>query len=271
MYESYWNLNSRPFCGGSDSDFFFAGSSAESTLQRLTYALENLSGPVLIPGETGTGKTTLVRRFAQEFGEFQPFVQLIFPMLSADESLRMLLRELTGAELNGIPARDTVLSGIWSALTNIAASGSKALLFFDDAHLYSEDTLLQILHPLLCMEEADRSNSLRIILAGQPALVERISRVTPVSERIAVCCPLSPLSRNETAEFITASLAASGQTAPIFTEPSIDRLFRATQGNMRKIARLSEMALLVGFAEQQEEIDADVIDSVAAEILPAAA
>ncbi len=270
MYEAYWNLKSQPFSRNPGESFFFPGRSAESTLQRMTWALENLSGPVLIPGPSGAGKTTLVRRFATEFSEYSPFVQMLFPVLSADEMLRMILRELSGQESLPELGRDGTLVSIRSALRQLSEAGT-TLLFFDDAHLLSDEIIVQVLHPLLCLEEADSAIQLKIILAGQPHLAERIQRFSAVSERVAVCSPLELLSLSETADFVTLSLAAVGCETPIFSTDSLTRLHRLTDGNPRRIARLCEMALLVGFAEEQQQIDVAVIDAVAGEVLRAAA
>ncbi len=270
MYEAYWNLKSQPFSRNSGETFFFPSLSVESTLQRMTWALENLSGPVLIPGPSGSGKTTLVRRFASEFSEYSPFIQMLFPVLSADEMLRMILRELSGQESLPALGRDGTLVGIRSALRQHSETGA-TLLFFDDAHLFSDEILVQVLHPLLCLAEAESSIQLKMVLAGQPHLAERIQRFPAVSERIAVCSPLELLSCEETSDFVTLSLAAAGCETPVFSPDSLVRLHRLTDGNPRRIARLCEMALLVGFAEEQQQIDVAVIDAVAKEVLRAAA
>jgi general secretion pathway protein A len=271
MYESYWKLNGRPFSQTAEPAYFYRSQSCQTALLRIRYAVENLCGPVLVPGLSGNGKSCLVRYFASEFPKLRPFVHLVFPTLAADEQLRMIQAELCE---EGVPSSgpiDTVLRDIRSALRRHAAQGRRPLLFFDDAQLMTDDGFQQVIQPLLSLAEADANIQLTVLLAGQPSLTARIRRFGQISERITVTTPLNGFTAAETAEYVRICLSQAGCTHTIFTADALSRLFDVSSGNPRRINRLCDMALLVGFAEQKTTISSEDIDSIAGELLPAAA
>ncbi|MGV2333078.1 MAG UNVERIFIED_CONTAM: ATP-binding protein [Planctomycetaceae bacterium] len=95
MYESYWKLKARPFPQATDPPLFFRSQSGAAALLRFRFAVENLSGPALLLGQSGCGKTSLVRWFASENASLRPFVHAVIPSLGVEEQLRMLLCELS--------------------------------------------------------------------------------------------------------------------------------------------------------------------------------
>ena len=271
MYEAYWTLKGRPFSQTAEPAFFYRSRSCQTALLRIRYAVENLCGPVLVPGLSGTGKSCLVRYFASEFPKLRPFVHLVFPTLAAEEQLRMIHSELCEEGVLSQGPIDAVLREIRTALRRHASQGRRPILFFDDAHLMTDDGFQQVLQPLLSLAEADANIQLTVLLAGQPSLTARIRRFGQISERITVTTPLNGFTAAETAEYVGICLQQAGSTRQIFSEDALSRLFDVSSGNPRRINRLCDMALLVGFAEQKSQISADDIDSIAGELLPAAA
>jgi general secretion pathway protein A len=164
-----------------------------------------------------------------------------------------------------------VLRDIRSALRRHAAQGRRPLLFFDDAQLITDDCFQQVIQPLLSLAEADANIQLTVLLAGQPSLTARIRRFGQISERITVTTPLNGFTAAETAEYVRICLSQAGCTHTIFTADALSRLFDVSSGNPRRINRLCDLALLVGFAEQKTTVSAEDIDSIAGELLPAAA
>ena len=90
MYEAYWNLNGRPFLQRGDPARFYRSQSHQAALLRLTYGLDNLSGPGLVLGLSGTGKSSLVRVFAERRPTQCPFIHIVFPALECDELQRLM-------------------------------------------------------------------------------------------------------------------------------------------------------------------------------------
>lgn len=271
MYEAYWKMTSRPFSHTTEPVPFFRSRSCHAALLRLNYAVTNLSGPGLVLGSSGTGKSSLVRYFASEHTELRPFVHVVFPALQCDELLRLIQSELTDGSVTAAGGTDAVLRDIRTDLRRHAAHGRRPLLFFDDAHLLSDDALQFVIQPLLNMAEWDANLRIAMMMSGQPSLAPRLRRFGQISERIAVTTPLSGFSAAETRDYVTSCLKQSGASESIFSDAALQRLFEVTSGNPRRINRLCDMALLVGFAEQLFEILPAQIDSIAGELLPAAA
>lgn len=271
MYESYWNLSRKPFGGAQGCDEFFAGQSHQSAMLRLGYGLLNLSGPAMVLGLSGVGKSLLVRVFAKEHPRFSPLVTISFPSLRPDELLRAVVQELTGTPCEANAGGEQVVVQLRDALRKKSAAGQRTLLVFDDAHLISDHSLREVVLPLLNLTESDAAMELSVILIGQPVLSAQIRRHTPLAERVAVTTPITGWTQAETVSYIAQRLAAAGGRAEIFSTAALNRLHEVTTGNPRRVNRLADMALVVGFADSLSQITDAEIDAIASELLPAAA
>ncbi|MFN9717597.1 MAG: ExeA family protein [Planctomycetota bacterium] len=271
MYESYWNLNHKPFPSRHEPGRFYRSKSHHSALLRLKYSIDNLSGPNVILGLSGTGKSSLVRQLPEQDSLLNPFVQVVFPTLTPGELLRLIAVELSSTANTESTGTDSVLKDIQTALHRHAAKGLLPVICFDDAQLLSEAAIHSVVLPLLNLVEADRSCKLSILLVGQPALASQLRRIGSLAERIAVTTAIQGFTASETADYVKSSLCAVGGAPDIFTPGALERLFEVTSGNPRRINRLCEMALLVGYAEQLQHLTETQIDSVAGELLPNAA
>ena len=272
MYEAYWKLTARPFSQTAEPALFYRSRSVQSALLRMQYAIENLNGPCVVPGMTGTGKSALIRYFAAEYPRLRPFVHIVLPALSADELTRMILAELLTDTEVAVPAsREAVFREIRSALRRHTLQGRRPLLFFDDAHQLSDEALLQTVLPLLTLAESDPNIQLSVILAGQPILLPRIRRFGELSERVTAASPLHGFTAAETSEYVQQCLQLAGSERPLFSDDALTALHDVSGGIPRRINRIGDMALLVGFAEQRTIIAAEQIESLAGELLPNAA
>ncbi len=274
MYEAYWKLSHKPFSQRHDPARFYRSKSHQTALLRLKYAMDNLAGPCLILGASGTGKTSLVKLLSADHGDLRPLVHIVFPAISPDDLLRLVASEIAMfacvSPVNSAGS-DGVLREILTSLRRLASTGRRTLLCFDDAHLLSEEALLQVVQPLLNLAESEDQALLAVLLVGQPVLSAKIRKLHLISERIAVTTALSGFTANETSDYVRGSLLQSGGRSDIFSANALQRLFEITAGNPRRINRLSDMALLVGYAEQLGQITAGQIDAVSAELMPAAA
>jgi type II secretory pathway predicted ATPase ExeA len=271
MYEAFWKLTGKPSANRSELSHFYRSKSHHAALLRLKYGLDNFAGPGLIMGLSGTGKSTLVRIFANEHAAFRPFVHIVFPALECDDLLRLIASELSESAPVETAGTDSVLRNIQKSLRSFSERNQQPLLCIDDAHLLSEDALQFVIQPLLNMVETDPTIRLSILLAGLPVLSSRLRKIGELSERIAVATPVSGFTASETTDYVSESLKRVSGPSGIFTPEALQRLFEITAGNPRRINRLCDMALLVGYAEQLSQITEVQIDAVGAELLPAAA
>jgi general secretion pathway protein A len=124
---------------------------------------------------------------------------------------------------------------------------------------------------LLLNFEYDCKPGLTLLLAGQPAIMPLLERTPQLDERMAVKCLLRPFDARQTAEYVRHRLHLAGAERDIFAADALEALFRVTLGAARRVNRLCDLALLIGFAEQRESIGAAQIDSVHQELVSVAA
>lgn len=271
MYESYWKMTSKPFSHRSEPSRFFRSKSHQAALLRLKYGLDSFAGPGLVLGLSGTGKTSLVKVFASEHSTMRPFVHVVFPALECNELLRLLAAELSESGTVSAVGADGVLREIHRSLRRYAAQGQQPLICIDDAHLLSDDALQFVIQPLLNLTDSEPDVRFSMLLVGQPVLSSRLRRIGELSERIAVTTPLLGFTAGETADYVTECVRNAAGQPDLFSSNAIQRLYEVTAGNPRRINRLCDMALLVGYAEQLWQITETQIDAVSTELMSAAA
>lgn len=267
MYETHWKLTHKPFENAGDSRTYYPGESHQAGLLKLRYAIENQRGGALLTGGSGTGKTLLVRMLADQLPAMcGPLIHLVFPQMTPAELLAYLAIELGVKALSGATPRvEESVRGIRTALTENAAKGRHAVLVIDEAHLLEGHRTFETLRLLLNFE-VNAKPALTLLLIGQPSLLPLLARMPALEERLAVKCLLRPMTLEETMAYVQHRLAAAGRSLPIFASSALETLFYLTQGNPRRINRLCDLALLIGFAEEQTSIGSAHLEAVAQEL-----
>jgi MSHA biogenesis protein MshM len=270
MYERYWQLECNPFDNDTDPRAFFPGESHQATLLKLRYLVENGKGAGLLTGATGSGKTYLLRVLARELGEaFGPVVNLVFPQMSAPELLAYLAVEL-GAEspsAGGASNRlDHTIRSIEQCLAAASENDRQPVIVIDEAHLIDDPQVFQALRLLLNFRARSRTR-FSLIFSGQPELLASVRRIGQLDERLAVKCLLRPFSADETANYVACRLQTAGATRAIFSPGALSSLHAMSAGVPRRINRLCDLALLVGFADESEIISEQQVESVAEELV----
>jgi type II secretory pathway predicted ATPase ExeA len=267
MYEAYWKLTHKPFENAGDARTYYPGESHQAGLLKLRYAIENQRGGALLTGGSGTGKTLLVRMLAAQLPETcSPVVHLVFPQMSPADLLAYLAAELGAkAEVGAVPRVEESVRRIQTTLTENAAKGRHAVLVIDEAHLLEGHRTFEALR-LLMNFEVNAQPVLTLLLIGQPSLLPLLARMPALEERLAVKCLLRPLTLEETMAYVQHRLSAAGRSQPVFETSALETLFYLTQGNPRRINRLCDLALLIGYAEEQALIGSAHLESVAQEL-----
>jgi type II secretory pathway predicted ATPase ExeA len=271
MYESYWQLKEKPFESCCDPRFYFPGESHQGALLKLRYAVENQRGGAILAGPSGSGKTLILRMMRTMLAEqFDPFVHLVFPQMSADELLAYLADELTGAG-DGSPA-----SGVQNSIRRIehflsanTRDGRHAVVAIDEAHLLEDGRTFEAVRLLLNFELAGRPG-LTLMLVGQPGLLPVLDRMPQLEERLGVKCLLRPFGERETAEYVAHRLKLAGAARDLFEPDTLPALHQLTHGVARRINRLADLALLIGYAEQRRTISAAQLEAVSQELIAVA-
>lgn len=271
MYEAYWQLKRKPFECGADPSLYYPGEAHQGALLKLRYAIESGAGAALLAGASGSGKTLLVKMLAARLGEsFAPFVHVVFPQMPPADLLAYLSADLAG--LGDVPSSrslDESVRRIERLVSENAGRGRHAVLAIDEAHLLEGGRTFEALRLLLNFEVEARPG-LTLLLVGQPALLPILERLPHFDERLAVKCLLRPFTVEETMSYVEHRLAVAGSTRSIFAQAALEAIHRLTQGLPRRINRLCDLALLIGFAEELKTLGAAHIEAVAGELVAVA-
>lgn len=268
MYESYWRLQQKAFENCADPHFYYPSESHQAALLKLRYAIENRRGAALLAGPSGSGKTLLVTMLRATLGQsFIPFVHLVFPQMDTEQLLSYLADELTehAAAVQSIPQS---IRRIEQFLTANTERGRHAVVAVDEAHLLDGRTL-ETLRLLLNFELAGRS-ALTLLLVGQPAILPMLDRAPQLAERLGVKSLLRPFSEAETSEYVDHRLRMAGGAREVFGSQAKAALYRLTHGIPRRVNRICDLAMLIGYAEQQTSVSAEQLESVSQELVTVA-
>jgi general secretion pathway protein A len=243
-----------------DPKYLFASESHKEALAHIAYGIEERRGFVLILGEVGTGKTTLIRHVLKRFGPDIKSVFVFNPNLGFEELLQAVLRDLEAP----IPSRRRVdlIDALNEFLLQENAAGRRVVLIIDEAQHLSASVLEDI--RMLSNLETARSKLLQIVLVGQPELGERLGEASlrQLRQRIGLAAALNPLNRNETAAYVTHRLAVAGRETPIFTRLALQRVHRNSGGIPRLVNVICDKALILGYAANKPRIGRRIIRQV---------
>jgi type II secretory pathway predicted ATPase ExeA len=268
MYKTYWHLKQKPFENAADPRFYYPAESHQAALLKLRYAIENRRGAGLLVGPSGSGKTlvaTMLRGMLDE--QYAPFVHLVFPQMSSAELLAYLADELTGAgDTTATPDVQTSVRRIERFLTANVARNRHAVVAVDEAQLIGDPHTLETLRLLLNFEP-NGVPALTLLLIGQPSVLTMVERMPHWEERLGVKSLLRPFNESETAAYVEHRLRVAGLSHSIVEADALPTLQELTHGIARRINRLCDLALLVGYAEEQPTLSAGHFESVCRELV----
>jgi len=263
MYESFYGLTEKPFTLLPDPEYLYLSPKHQRALTLLQYGMMNQAGFSVICGDTGAGKTTLIRRLLSEL-EDNTTVGLI---TNTHQSFGELLNwVLMAFGLDGEGKSKSQMHHIFvNFLVEQYAQNRHTVLIVDEAQNMKADTLEEL--RMLSNINADKDQVLQVILAGQPALRETLRRpeLMQFAQRIAVDYYLEALNEQETHDYIQHRLQVAGAEHTIFTDDACSAIYQYSGGTPRLINLLCDTALVYGYAEQRKTIDAALVHDVVRE------
>ncbi|MBW2081276.1 MAG: AAA family ATPase [Deltaproteobacteria bacterium] len=264
MYLTYYGLNEQPFSISPDPRFLYLSEVHREGLANLTYGVAQRKGFVVITGEVGTGKTTLIHALLAEVPQKVRVAFISNPTLTREEFFYLLADVY---KLGTIEHKAHFLVKFTRFLEKAYNSNENVVLIVDEAHSLSLELLEEI--RLLSNLETSGHKLVNIILVGQPELNEKLSspEMRPLTQRITLRYHLSSMTLEETAEYIETRLLRSGaKDLGIFTGSAIQSLYGYAKGIPRLTNILADHALLTGYVKELKRIDNRVVEECAAEL-----
>jgi type II secretory pathway predicted ATPase ExeA len=265
MYQRFFNLRESPFNVNPDPRYLFMTRQIQEALAGLTYGIQNRKGFILLTGEVGTGKTTLVNRLldwlrGQRVATAYIFnsqlqVNHLFDFIMADFEIPYDSRE-----------KSQVLLRLNQWLLERYRSGETAVLIVDEAQNLSSELLEEI--RLLTNLETSTEKLLQIVLAGQPELEERLKlpQLRQLRQRITLRCRTSALSLEETYGYIAERLRIAGANGePIFSKEAIQTIHLYSRGIPRVVNLLCEHSMINAYVDTLRPVPAHLVEEVARE------
>jgi general secretion pathway protein A len=255
MYEQFYGLKENPFSVTPDPEYIYLGENHREALAQLLYGVRERKGFIVITGEVGTGKTTLIHYLLDKLdsnGDIKTAF-LFNPKLSVNDFIRYILKDL-GVRDPGQTKGDN-LYNLHLYLLNVYQRDGRVILIIDEAQGLKPELLEEV--RLLSNLETSKSKLLQIVLFGQPELGKILSQpgFRQLRQRINLRYHLLPFSEKETIEYIQKRLRLAGAKEPIFTEKAIKEIYWKSGGVPRLINILCDNALLNGYALNQKIVD----------------
>jgi type II secretory pathway predicted ATPase ExeA len=265
MYAKHFGLVESPFSVTPDPRFSYTNIHYREAFANLRYGIETRKGFIVITGEAGTGKTTLLRRLMRGVESTVHTAFIFNTHLSFIELLRLALNELGVA--SSAQDRLTLMAQLNDYLIEQLRKGHIVSLLIDEAQDLSDEMLEEL--RLLSNLETDRAKLIQIVLMGQPELERKLDQpqLRQLKQRVAVRCRLAPLQSDEVALYIHSRLQTVGyQGKELFDLGSVEQIARYSQGIPRLINVICDNALLITYATSKSKVSAKIIDEVARDL-----
>ncbi len=264
MYRSFYMLKEKPFSINTDPRFLWYGEKHREALANLTYGLNEENGYVVMTGDAGTGKTTLVNALIETMDDNVLVAKISHPTFGPDEFLYLV------AKTYDLTVEVADKADCWfsfnSFLQQAHAEGKTALLIVDEAHRLPKASLEEI--RLLSNIEQANKKLINTFLVGQKEL--KLTLASPecnaLRQRVTLFYDIQPLSEDETRNYVVHRLKVAGTEEQLFTFEAIHQIQNFTRGYPRLINIICDRAMLTGYLNEQKKIDADIVSECVREI-----
>src|SRR6267142_4073153 len=262
VYAEFYGLKELPFALTPDPRFIYFTPSHTEVMANLHYGIESGKGLVVVTGEVGTGKTTILRWMMQRLDRTVLVAYIFNPRLSVGEFYQHVATLL---DVQKWETKSELLLELGRGLESRHSRGLRTVLIIDEAQGLSAHVLEEI--RLLSNFESDTAKQLQIVLTGQPELRDVLNDhdLRQLKQRIALRCVIKPLPNvEETDRYITSRLLVAGaERTDIFSPGAIDYIFRCSEGIPRNINNLCDNALLAGYAAGEITLGREIIEDIA--------
>jgi general secretion pathway protein A len=263
MYKEFYGLRANPFNVNPDPRYLFLTRHTEEALACLTYGIQSRKGFVLLTGEVGTGKTTLINKLLEWLRLQQVATAFIFnSRLNVPQFLDYMMADF------GIPCdsklKSQILLRLYNWLLDRYRAGETAVLIVDEAQSLSDEVLEEI--RMLTNLETFTEKLMQIVLVGQPELEQKLKQpqLRQLRQRLTLRAKTHALTLEETKAYVQQRLRIAGSNGQQIFEPeAVTAIHRYASGIPRVINLLCEHCLVSSFVDQEKVIGPAVVDGVA--------
>jgi len=258
MYLDFYKLREKPFTLSPDPKYLYYSKSHEEAMSQFVFSISEQAGIIVLTGEVGTGKTTLINTFKRDIPQNCIVASINHKIFSTKGLLQNICKQYD-IEFS----RDTtaeLLLKLQNYLEKINKEGKQAILILDEAHTLTKNLLEDV--RILSNFEAYNKKYLNILLLGQPELNEILKsfNLRPLKDRITQKYHLKPLSFEETNDYINHRLSVAGYSgSDLITGGAIQKIYEFSKGIPRKINIIADKSLLMGYVTNSQYIDTEII------------
>jgi general secretion pathway protein A len=266
VYESFYRLTGKPFQLNPDPSFFYGSKEHRRAMAYLEYGLHKNEGFIVVTGEVGAGKTTVVRSLLNKLDPQKVVAaQLVTTQLNADDTLRMLAASF-GLRVAAMSKSELLLS-IETFLLKLSLEGKRGLLIVDEAQNLTAQAIEEL--RMLSNYQLETHALLQSFLVGQPEFrrILESPQMLQLRQRVVAGCHISPMDHDETRGYVEHRLKHVGwEGDPQFEPAAYDALFEVTEGIPRRINTVCDRLLLAGYLASKHVISRDDVEEAAREI-----
>jgi general secretion pathway protein A len=262
MYNAFFGFSESPFSLSPDPSFLYRSQQHEEALANLIYGVQARKGFIVLSGEVGTGKTTMIECLLDYLGAQRiEFALVVNSRLTSDQFFEMIAYDL---DLNcNRNSKTEVLFALNEFLIDQAHHGRTAVLIVDEAHNLEWEVLEEV--RLLGNLENRQGKLLQILLSGQPELDRKLDapNMRQLKQRIVLRCTLEPFTLDDAAAYIESRLERAGMPQQtVFSEDLMREIHCRTQGIPRLINAICDNLLLTAFAMERKTCNLEMLDEV---------
>lgn len=261
MYEAFFHLKTKPFELVPNPQFLYLSRTHKKAMHYLQYGIRERAGFILLTGEVGSGKTTIITDLVKRLDRNVSLAKVFNTKVDSGQLLAMINDEF-GLDVKG---KDKVLllAELYDYLIDQHGKGRHAVLIVDEAQNLKPDLLEEL--RLISNLETDTSKLLQIVLAGQPELRNNLAlpELRQLRQRISINCRITPLTREETEEYVFHRLEVAGnRNAVTFSDESMDIMHACCKGIPRLVNIVSDFVMLTCYMEKTRAVDAAMVSDI---------
>ena len=266
MYESFYGLTCKPFQLNPDPSFYFDSKQHRRAMAYLEYGLNQNEGFIVVTGEVGAGKTTIVRGLLNDLdSEKVVAAQLVSTQLDAEDTLRMIAGAFGVGTRN--VGKSEMLLALEAFLVDVTRQGKRCLLIVDEAQNLTPRAVEEL--RMLSNFQFGTQALLQSFLIGQPEFrkIMQSPQMQQLRQRVIAACHIGPMDQDETEAYIEHRLKCAGSKgSPRFDAGAFEALFEASGGVPRRINAHCDRLLLSGFLSGKGEFTLADVEEVAREL-----